>query len=80
MLSPEFKNFEEELTEFLETNQRKAPVFSGRVCRHCGGPTVETDARRRFIGWDSCTVPRVARYAGVVRRRFWCDPCERVTS
>ena len=55
-------------------------LYSQRVCRHCGGATVETGARRRFIGWDSSVVPRVARYAGVVRRRFWCGPCERVTS
>ena len=55
-------------------------LYSGRACRHCGGPTVEGDSGRRFLGWDTTTLPHTPRYAGVVRRRFWCDPCGKVTS
>ena len=57
------------------------PVFSGRACRHCGGPTVEGQPKRHIIGWSSGTLQRTPIYAGDrVRRRFWCDECEKVTS
>jgi len=63
MFDPNLKNFEEELAEFLETNRRPAPVYTGRVCRYCGGPTVAACVKP---WWE-----RTGRAAqGAPRRRF----------
>ena len=81
MLDPDLKSFVEELAEFVEDNKQTAPVYSGRACQHCGGRTVECVPVRRVVGrraegWDPPGGVPIAH----TRRRFYCDPCEKVTS
>lgn len=82
MNDPDLKNFEEELAEFLEANRRPAPVYSGRVCRWCGGCTVECVPLRRVVGYRHGTSADPIEGTPIAheRRRFYCDPCDRVTS
>ena len=56
-----------------------APVFSGRACRYCGGPTVEAPPAVRVVGWSVRGIVE-SPHTEVVRRRYWCDGCEKVTS
>ncbi len=82
MLDPDLKSFVEELAEFVEDNERPAPVYSGRVCRHCGGRTVECVPSVRVVAYRHGTSadPIEGTPIAHVRRRFYCDPCDKVTS
>jgi len=70
---PQFPTWEQELAGIMRRGAIAPPVFSERPCCHCGGPTVE-----------GRPLPLHARKGaglqGAPRRRFWCDPCEKVTS
>ena len=67
------QSFLDEMDEIRRQGERPAPVYSERACRYCGGLTVEGHP-----------LPLHARKGGGLRgapsRRFWCDPCEKVTS
>ena len=67
------QSFLDEMDEIRRQGVVTAPVYSERPCRYCGGLTVEGHP-----------LPLHARKGGGLRgaprRRFWCDPCEKVTS
>ena len=57
----------------------KPVVYASRACRYCSGATTELAPIEKALYWRRIGV-EVTPVVGSKRRRFWCDPCEQVTS